>query len=139
MQLGQRQPGFAMVTFDTSWLLMSAVLFVMVWLTRIRLITFHMRRSRGEMYSGHGHLCVGLCVCGSPHSTLLHRPGCDLGEWWGCPLVEHYLAYLQSVHGFRCYDNIAQMRNVRECLYLLCAWFYYRLVRCTMSPLTSGV
>jgi len=34
-----------------------------------------------------------------------------------------YLADLQSVHGFRCYDNIAQMRNVSECLYSLYAWF----------------
>jgi len=25
----------------------------------------------------------------------------------GCPLVVHYWADLQSVHGFRCYDNIA--------------------------------
>jgi len=26
------------------------------------------------------------------------------------------------VHGFRCYDNIARMRNVSECLYSLYAW-----------------
>ena len=35
----------------------------------------------------------------------------------GCPLVVHYWADLQSVHGFRCYDNIARTRNVSECLY----------------------
>ena len=28
----------------------------------------------------------------------------------GCPLVVHYWAGLQSVHVFRCYDNIAPMR-----------------------------
>jgi len=27
-------------------------------------------------------------------------------EWWGCPLVVHYWADLQSVHGLR-YENIA--------------------------------
>jgi len=31
----------------------------------------------------------------------------------------HYWANLQSVHGFRCYDNIARTRNVSECLYSL--------------------
>ena len=55
--------------------------------------------------------------------TLLHGPGCNLGEWWGCPLVVHYWADLQSVHGLRRYDNIARTRNVSECLYSLCVWF----------------
>jgi len=41
----------------------------------------------------------------------------------GCPPVVHCWADLQSVHGFHCYDNIARMQNVSECLYLLCAWF----------------
>jgi len=56
------------------------------------------------MYIGHGHLCVRLSV---PYRvpTLLHRPRCNLGEWQECPLVVHYWANLQSVHGFRCYDN----------------------------------
>jgi len=31
-----------------------------------------------------------------------------------CPLVVHYWANLQSVHGLRCYDNITRMRNVSE-------------------------
>jgi len=63
------------------------------------------------MYIGHGRLCVCvsvcLCVCPSPHShraTLLHGPGCNLGNGKGCPLVTQ-LSGLQSVHGFRCYDN----------------------------------
>jgi len=38
--------------------------------------------------------------------ALLHAPGCKLGNRRGCPLVLHYCADLQSVHGFRCYDNI---------------------------------
>ena len=33
-----------------------------------------------------------------------------------------YLVDLQSVHGFRCYDNIARTRNVSECSYSLYAW-----------------
>ena len=40
--------------------------------------------------------------------TLLHGRGCNSGNGrgTGCPLVVHYSAGLQSVHGFRCYDNI---------------------------------
>jgi len=56
------------------------------------------------VYIGHGR----LCVCLSVHRripTLLHGPGCNLGEWYmyAAPLS---WANLQSVHGFRCYDNI---------------------------------
>jgi len=39
-------------------------------------------RRRREMYCGHAHLCV--CVCLSVRGrmpTLLHGPGCNLGEW----------------------------------------------------------
>jgi len=41
-------------------------------------------RRRREMYIGHARLCVCLCVCVPvPRRipTLLHRPGCNLGEW----------------------------------------------------------
>ena len=40
-------------------------------------VTFRVRHSRGEMYIGHGCLCVCLSVpCRIP--TLLHGPGCNL-------------------------------------------------------------
>ena len=55
--------------------------------------------------------------------TLLHGPGCNSGNGRGCPLVVHCWADLQSVHGLRCYGNIARTRNVSECLYLLYVWF----------------
>jgi len=35
---------------------------------RGRIITFCVRRSRGEMYSGHGRLYVGVSVCPLLHS-----------------------------------------------------------------------
>jgi len=50
--------------------------------------------------------------------TLLHGPGCNLGEWKRIPLVVHYLADLQSVHGLRCHGNI--MRNIALCLVVDC-------------------
>ena len=31
----------------------------------------------------------------------------SLGNGRGCPLVVHYWADLQLVHGFRCYENVA--------------------------------
>jgi len=70
------------------------------------LTTFHVRHSRGEMYSGDGRLCVCLSV---PHCipTLLHRPRCRLGNGGGCALVVQYWVDLQSVHRFCCYGSIA--------------------------------
>jgi len=60
--------------------------------------------SRGEMYIDHDHLCVCLSV---PRHipTLLHNPDVTWGNGRGCPLIVHYWEDLQSVHGFRYYDN----------------------------------
>jgi len=55
------------------------------------------------MYIGHVRLSVCVCVCLSvPHRmpTMLHGPGCNLGNLRRCPLVVHYWVDLQSVHGF---------------------------------------
>jgi len=92
------------------------------------------------MYIGHGRLCIYVSVL-RRIPTLLHGPGCNLGNGRAgrCPLVVHYWADLQSVHGFRCCNNIhvcklialytanafsadsRRTRNVSECLYLLYA------------------
>ena len=92
-----------------------------------RLITFRVRHSRREMYIGHGRLwsvCLSVCLTVPGRiPTLLHGPRCNLGNGRGCPLVVHYWADLQSVHGFCCCDNMARTRNVSECLYSLYAWF----------------
>jgi len=47
--------------------------------------------------------------------TLLHEPGRNFGE---CPLVVHCWANLQSVHGFRCYDNTAPNAKCQRVLVL---------------------
>jgi len=69
-------------------------------------ITFRMRRSRGEMYIGHERLCPSvprhiptLAYCTDPDATWRNGRG--------VPLLVHYWVDLQSVHGFRCYDNTA--------------------------------
>ena len=43
-------------------------------------ITVRVSRRRREMYCGHERLCVCLSVRGRM-PTLLHGPGCNLGEW----------------------------------------------------------
>ena len=50
-------------------------------------------------------ICVS--VCPSPHSHYCTDPNVTYGNGRGCPLVVHYLADLQAVHGFHCCDNIA--------------------------------
>ena len=70
-------------------------------------------------------LCACVSVCLSLASLPRYNSGYSLGNDRGCPLVMHYWADLQSVHGFRCYDNIARTRNVSECLYSLYAWLYF--------------
>jgi len=57
------------------------------------------------MYIGHGRLCVCMSACLSL-AAFPHGPRCNFGNGRGCPPVVHCLADLQSVHGFRCYDNI---------------------------------
>jgi len=71
-----------------------------------------------DLQSVHGFLChdnsaVCMSVCLSvflslasfPHYCM--DPDVTWGNGRGCHLVVHYWADLQSVHGFRCYDNIA--------------------------------
>jgi len=69
------------------------------------------------MYIGHGRLCVCVSVA-RRILKLMHGPGYKLGEWEGCPLVVQYWADLQSVHGFRCYDNVASNAKCERVLVL---------------------
>jgi len=78
------------------------------------------------MYSGHGRLCVCLCACLSLAALQHHCTDPDV-TWEngrGFPLVVHYWADLQLVHGFRCYDNIAPNAKCQQVLVLaLCLVF----------------
>ena len=75
-------------------------------------ITFCVSRRRRKIYCGHARLCVCLCVCVSACLSAAVRPHycTDPDVTWvrgrGCPLVVHYWADLQSVHGLRCCGNI---------------------------------
>ena len=78
------------------------------------LFTFRVSRRRREMYCGYARLCVCLSVCLSAAACLHHCTDPDV-TWRsgrGCPLVVHYWADLQSVHGLRCYGNAWQSPTV---------------------------
>ena len=68
------------------------------------------------MYIGHGRLCVCLTLAACPHCCT--DPDITYGNGRRCPLVVHYWADLQSVHGFGCYDNIAQNAKCQRVLVL---------------------
>ena len=81
----------------------------------VRLFTFRVSRRPREMYCGHARLCVCVClsVCLSVAACVQYcmDPDVTWGSGRGCPLVVHYWADLQSVHGMRCYGNIMEMRG----------------------------
>jgi len=85
-------------------------------------------------------VCVSVCVsvpCRIP--TLLHGPGCTLGNGRGFLLVMHYWAYLQSVHGFRCYDNIAPNAKCQRVLVLaVCLVIIFPVSKVKHQPPLSG-
>ena len=63
------------------------------------------KTTRNVLWS-HASVCLSTAAC--PHYCT------DPDVTWsgrGCPLVVHYWADLQSVHGMRCYGNIMQMRG----------------------------
>ena len=66
-----------------------------------------MSRRPREVYCGHARLCVCLSVYLSAAACLHYctDPNVTRRSGRGCPLVVHYWADLQSVHGLRCYGN----------------------------------
>jgi len=69
------------------------------------LIIFRVSRRRCKMYCGHVCLCLSVCLSAAACPHYCTDPDVT---WWssrGCPLVVHFWADLQSVHGLRCYGN----------------------------------
>jgi len=62
--------------------------------------------------------CVSVrcCMPNCPHYCM--DPGASWGNGRRCPLVVHYWADLQSVHRFRCYENIAPNAKCQRALVL---------------------
>jgi len=67
-------------------------------------------------------VCVSVCLSLAAFQHYCTDPDVTWGNGRRCPLVVHYWADLQSVHGFHCYDSMVRTRNISECLYSLYAW-----------------
>jgi len=86
-------------------------------------------------------VCACLCLSLAAFPHYCTDPDLTWRNGRCCPLVVHYWANLQSMHGFRCYDNIGRTRNVSECsvlalclvLSLLIFKNYYQL-----KPITTN-
>jgi len=87
--------------------------------SQVCLVTFRVSRSKTTRNVLRSRATVCLCVCVSVFlyvrgrmPTVLHAAGCNVGQWWGFPpILVHYWADLQSMHGMRCYGNIMEMRG----------------------------
>ena len=80
-------------------------------------------------------LCVCLSLAAFPHYCT--DPDVTSGMA-GCPLVVHYCADLQSVHGFRCYDNSVEREMSASALYSVYAWFTLSLLRGSYGSFETG-
>jgi len=84
-------------------------------------------------------VCVCLCVCLSAAACLHYctDPDVTWGNGRGCPLVVHYWADLQSVHGLCCYGNVTRTRNVSDYMLILtpCLVTYCKSIAVTMHSL----
>ena len=85
--------------------------------TRV-VVTSRVSRRPRKKYCGHARVCLSvLSVCLSVYlsaaacSHYCTDPDVTWSSGRGCPLVVHYWADLQSVHGMRCYGNIMEMRG----------------------------
>ena len=88
--------------------------------------------SRSERYIGHGRLCVCQSVPRRIPTLYCTDPDVTWGMVGGALyIVVHYWADLQSLHGFRCYDNT----HVCKCLSALCVpWCKKALYKYSSFP-----
>ena len=100
------------------------------------------------MCIGHGRLCVcmSVCLCLAAFPHYCSDPDVTWRNGSRFPLVVHFWVNLQSVHGFRCYDNIASNAKFQRVLvYSLYAWFndcdlaalLRRLLRCVTKKINK--
>jgi len=92
------------------------------------LVTFRVRHSWGKMYTDHSSLCVCLSLAAFSHYCM--DPNVSWGNNRVCPIVVHYWADLQSVHGFHCYDNIAPNAKCQQVLVFRWEWYGLWSGRC---------
>ena len=74
-------------------------------------------------------LCLSVCLSLAAFPHYCTDPHVSWGNGRGCTLVVQCWADLQSVHGFRCYDNIAPNAKCQRvlvlCLCLVLIFYQY--------------
>ena len=81
----------------------------------------HFASTRNVLWS-RASVFVSVCMCLSVRGRMpsyCTDPDVIWGNGRECPLVVHYWANLQSVHGLRCYGNITRTQNVSEYMLVL--------------------
>ena len=101
----------------------------------VTFLVFCMSRMWCKMYNGQARLSVWLSVCVCLSTATCRHYCTDRDVTWGngkgCPLVVHYWADLQSVHGLHCYGNIVPNAKCQRVLVLaLCLVCLCYLVGC---------
>ena len=96
------------------------------------LVTFRVSRTRREMYSGLGRLCVSVRGC---IPVLLHGPGCKLGCPWLCT-IERISNRCMAFVAVTTYANAQCQRVLVLALCLVCHGLYGS-TRCCISQWPS--
>jgi len=71
-----------------------------------------------NVYWSRESVCRSVCLSLATFPHYCTDPNVTWGTVVGAPLVVQYWADLQSVHGFRCYDNIASNAKCQRVLVL---------------------
>jgi len=77
-------------------------------------------------------VCVSVCLSAAACPHYCTDPDVAWGSGRGCPIVVHYCADLQSLHGLRCYSNITRTRNVSEYMLVLALYALFDLLYDTL-------
>ena len=76
------------------------------------------------MYWSRLSVCLSVCLSLAAFPHYYTDPDVTWGNGKGCPLVVQYWVDLQSLHGFRCYDNIASNAKCERVLVLALCLVY---------------
>ena len=71
----------------------------------------HESQTKSNVLWSRASVCVCVCLSAAACPHYCTDPDVTWGSGRRCPLVVHYWADLQSVHGLRCYGNTMEMRG----------------------------
>jgi len=83
----------------------------------------HEAYPRRNVYWSQPTVCLFVCLSLSAFPHYCMDPDVSWGNGRGCHLVVQYWADLESLHGFRCYDNIVPNAKCQQVLVLTLCLF----------------